>query len=246
MSYAMSYRVNLAKNDKEGTSSGELLAKEIHSFFRIKSRLHFDIATVFENYESQTSEHYTPDIDSSIGRLDYNEGVLQENHINQDEINQNSDTYSVENQINESRSFLLNTNTLDFLKLIKEEDFEFGYISRSEQLLRTNLNKNALATRNWLNEIFIKYFSDHQVIVGILRIISRFEPKEVFPQGQTIALAALSHRNSEIKELGIRAFEQWSSQESLNILREVEVDKPWLKEYLSNVIQDLSEQLCHT
>lgn len=153
---------------------------------------------------------------------------------------------STENRLNKARSSTLDKKySRGFISLLKEEDFEFGYTTRSEKILNEQLAINALATRNWLNEIFIKNFHDHSIIIGILRIIGRFEPSAIFPQGQTIALAALSHTNDEIKELGIRAFEKWCSVESLEILKSLSFDSPWLKEYLEDVISDFEEQLCH-
>jgi hypothetical protein len=151
---------------------------------------------------------------------------------------------STENKINKNRQLKLSQNlTNDFISIIKEENFEFGYKTRSEELLREQLKINELATRNWLNEIFIKYFKDQSVIIGIMRILSRFEPREIYPQGQTMAIAALAHSNDEIKELGIRAFENWPLPESLNILKNLDVSANWLKEYLEDVIQDLEEEL---
>ena len=156
------------------------------------------------------------------------------------------DDSSTENKINEARVKKLdNQLTQELIYLLKEEDFEFGYKTRSEQLITEQLQINALATRNWLNEIFLKYYSDETVIIGILRIIGRFDPLHIFPQGQTIALAALTHKNDEIKELGIRAFEQWCSVESLNILKKLDLEKNWLQEYVTDVINDFEEQLCH-
>lgn len=152
---------------------------------------------------------------------------------------------STENRLNKTRSSILDKNyTRTFVNLLKEEDFEFGYSTRSEDMLNEQLKINALATRNWLNEIFIKNFHDQSVIIGILRIIGRFEPSIIFPQGQTIALAALSHSNDEIKELGIRAFEKWCSLESLEILKSISTNASWLNEYIDEVIIDFEEQLC--
>ncbi|MFY7665980.1 hypothetical protein [Flavobacterium sp.] len=152
---------------------------------------------------------------------------------------------SSENKINGNREeHLRKIFTPKFLTLIKEEDFEFGFTSRSEELIRSQLKINALATRNWLNEIFINYFDNEVVLIGLLRVISRFEENIIFPQGQTIALAALSHSNDEIKELGIRSFEKWCSVDSLNILRKLNLNSSWLQEYVNEVITDLEEQLC--
>lgn len=154
-------------------------------------------------------------------------------------------TSSSENKINRNREEYLRKHiTPKFLSLIKEEDFEFGFISRSEELIASQLQINALATRNWLNEIFINHFDNEVVLIGLLRIIGRFDESLIFPQGQTIALAALSHSNDEIKELGVRAFEKWCSAESLSILKKLNLNSVWLQEYVNDVINDLEEQLC--
>lgn len=154
---------------------------------------------------------------------------------------------SSENKINFNREdYLRSKITPEFLNLLKDEDFEFGYKTRSEMLIVEQLNTNALATRNWLNEIFLKHFHDESIVIGILRIIGRFDQEIIFPQGQTIALAALSHESDEIKELGIRAFEKWGTVESLNILKKVKSDSKWLQDYIDQVTSDLEAEICHT
>lgn len=151
---------------------------------------------------------------------------------------------SSENYINQRRDeHLKKYITPKLISLLKDEDFEFGYISRSEELIREQLNINALATRNWINEIFISNFDNEIILMGILRIIGRFDESQIFPQGQTIALAALSHKNDEIKELGVRAFEKWNSIESLAILKKLNFDKTWLQDYVTEVIHDIEEEI---
>lgn len=152
---------------------------------------------------------------------------------------------SSENKTNLRREEILKkevTNTL--INCLVEEDFEFGYKVRSEQIIREQFSINALATRNWLNEIFIENFHNEKVLIGILRIIGRFDEEIIFPQGQTMALAALVHENNEIKELGIRAFENWNSVNSLQILKKVKAESKWLQDYLNQVIEYLNEELC--
>lgn len=151
---------------------------------------------------------------------------------------------SSENLINQRRDdHLKKYVTPRLISLLKDEDFEFGYISRSEELIREQLNINSLATRNWINEIFISNFDNEIILMGILRIIGRFDESLIFPQGQTIALAALSHKSDEIKELGVRAFEKWNSIESLAILKKLNFDKVWLQDYVTEVIHDIEEEI---
>jgi len=157
----------------------------------------------------------------------------------------NTDVKVTENDINNSREYFLNKNlSPELINLINEEDFEFGFISRSEELINNQLEINDLATRNWLNELFISNFNNDGILIGLLRIIGRFDQEIIFPQGQTMALAALSHRNDEIKELGIRAFENWASENSIEVLKNTNIELDWLNKYKNEVISDLENELC--
>lgn len=157
----------------------------------------------------------------------------------------NTDVKVTENDINNSREYFLREKVSpELINLINEEDFEFGFVSRSEELINKQLEINDLATRNWLNELFISNFKNDGILIGLLRIIGRFDQEIIFPQGQTMALAALSHRNNEIKELGIRAFENWASENSIQVLRNTNIELDWLNEYKNEVISDLEVELC--
>ncbi len=148
---------------------------------------------------------------------------------------------STENKINNVRLSDLKDKTKDFLHLLKEEHFEFGFTSRSEEFIKSYLRINALATRNWINDIFIQNFHEEAILIGVLRILGRFEPSEIFPQGQTMAMAAFNHKTDEVKELGVRAFESWGGESSSRILKSISLDTAWLKEYVDQVIADLDE-----
>lgn len=132
------------------------------------------------------------------------------------------------------------TTTEKLLVALRNEDFEFGFTSYSESIVEEQLVLNKLATRNWLNELFVSHFGETKILVGLLHIISRFSELEMHPQGPTMALAALSHRHDEVQELAVRAFEHWGSLKSLEVLKHVHVGTGWLQKYINQVVEDLS------
>lgn len=132
-----------------------------------------------------------------------------------------------------------------FLEVIRDAEFEFGYDSAVDDFLRERLAENALATKDWLNSLFIENFADPQVASGILRVIAHLDYQAIAPQGPTIALAALSHKSLEVRECGIRAFENWGTLESLNILRNLKCPEDWMAIYARQVAADLEERLLH-
>ena len=151
-----------------------------------------------------------------------------------------------ENEIMENRLIYLKKEVTPlFVSLLKYEDFEFGKKSESIKIIQKELKTNRIATINWLNELYVKYFSkDEKVLIGILRVLEYFNEKVFYPNSYTIALSSLVHKNDEIKEIAIRIFENWASINSYEVLKNVQIETPWLKSYIREVLKDLEEELC--
>ena len=155
----------------------------------------------------------------------------------------NSSTYEWENILNKRRLRQFKENyTKELLWIISEQDFEYGFDSSADLFVRGLMEQNDVVTKEWLNSVYIAQFHDIDVVIGLLQVISHLQYFEIYPQGPTMALAALSHANSEVRECGIRAFESWGTIESLKVLRNVECPESWMQEYLSQVIHDLEEE----
>ena len=61
--------------------------------------------------------------------------------------------------------------------------------------------------------------------------MSAFSYEVLLPYAPTLALAALSHCDEEVREGGIRAFEQWGHPSGINILRYTKTSWKWLEDY---------------
>jgi hypothetical protein len=131
------------------------------------------------------------------------------------------------------------TDTL--LHLIREEIFEYGMENAADIFVQEHLKNNPFITKNCINSIFLKNFANIGVTTGLLRIIAHLDYTEIEPTGPTIAVAALSHENAEVRESGIRAFENWEDISSLEYLKHIKCKEQWLQDYLEQVIIDLEE-----
>jgi len=134
-------------------------------------------------------------------------------------------------------------HTRELFRIIREQDFEYGFDSSADVFVRKLMEQNSVVTKEWLNTVFIEYSHDTKIIIGLLQVISHLEYFEIYPQGPTMALAALAHTDSEVRECGIRAFENWGTIDSIDVLRNVEYPEKWLQEYVAQVISDLEEEL---
>ena len=81
------------------------------------------------------------------------------------------------------------------------------------------------------------------VLLGVLRIIARLDYQEVIPEGRAMASMAVSHKDTEVQECGVRAFESWGTVECLMDLETVKVSTKWLQEYIDEVVLDLRKDV---
>jgi hypothetical protein len=149
----------------------------------------------------------------------------------------------MENNIPIIKEYLKNKVSSLFISLVKSEDFEFGQKSESIKLVDNELKENRVATQNWLNDLYLQYFStDDTILIGILRVIGYFDEEVLSPVSNTIVLASLN-KSDEIKELCVRILENWGSLKSYEILKDIKTDTKWLQAYINQVIKDIEKDL---
>jgi hypothetical protein len=154
---------------------------------------------------------------------------------------------SEENYLNEIRQKQQkNEFERKLISCIIDQHFEYGITSKSDIFIMNQMNINKLVTKSLLNELFVKNFENPSILIGILQVVSRIAHDKINPEGQVMALAALTHKNFEVRECGIRCFENWVSQTSLTILKNISTEPKWLQDYLETVITNIEEELCHT
>lgn len=133
--------------------------------------------------------------------------------------------------------------TKQLISLIRGDHFEYGCSSYSEIFVEELLKHQPIITMQLLNEIMLEYFSQTKIVVGILHILSHLDYETVYPQGQTMAGMALSHQSVEVREMAVKAFENWGNAHSVIFLKSVRIEEKWLSDYVSQLISDLEEEL---
>lgn len=149
-----------------------------------------------------------------------------------------------ENYVNRRRLLQLKKEfTPQFIHLIVDSDFEYGIESSVDVFIRNQIKQNWLATKSCLSEIFVEHFGHPTILIGLLRVVSRLSYFEICPEGPIMAVAALSHADIEVRECGIRAFENWSNLHSLKVLENLQVSPPWLQDYVRRVVRDIRKEV---
>ncbi|MBD3267528.1 hypothetical protein GF373_12745 [bacterium] len=129
----------------------------------------------------------------------------------------------------------------NFIQVIHKSNFEFGFHSQADEFVQQALKQYGVYARDWINDLFIRKFDDSFLLSSILRVIAHFDYNQMYPQGITMAIAATTHSDIEVRECGIRCFESWEKPDNLRILRKLTFTEGWLNEYLQDVIRDLEK-----
>ena len=179
-----------------------------------------------------------------VAIVQHGEGTEEGVRIEREILNIAASDISLEISLNRQRMGRFRAEfSTRLLRLLREQDFEYGVDTPADELVRKSFSENRSIAKQWLNQLFVENYGDKVVLTGILRVLSHFEYQEVAPQGPTMALAALVNVSPEVRECGIRAFENWSTLQSLEVLKNVKCEEEWLNDYLQQVIAELKEEL---
>lgn len=181
--------------------------------------------------------------------------------LNIEKENQNSDTLGFSSLVTYNKMFISNTKgfkginetfkrlqneilsaeTIKLTNILEREEIEFGFESESEKYFNELYDKVGIIADNVLSNIYLNEIGNNKILKSILYIISGLN-KERTDNLAMIPLVAIGNSDIEVKELGVRCFESWDNPKYINVLKEIDVNIGWLKEYINDVIHDLEEQ----
>ncbi len=130
-----------------------------------------------------------------------------------------------------------------FLNVIKHEELEEGYLSKSEILYKEIAKKYGyVLASNFINAIY-KYGIQHndlKVLLSILKIISNISNENEIDNFSIIAISLFKYNNIEIIDEAISCFEKWGRKEDAELLKNFEEpSQQWLAEYYRETISYL-------
>ena len=206
----------------------------------------------FKKYSTSIlNELINNDINYLGNKKDFLDNYSESNEKNSlTDFSEDSSSLSDSKKINSQKELLIHACSSDtesiksffldnLLKLIQENELDYGYRSQAEDFVREGIDKYDVFAKCWINDFFLNNFDNSHIASSVLRIISHFNYEEIYPEGVTMAVAATRHCNIEVQDCGIRCFENWESPANLPLLKNLTFTETWLSDYLSNVIRDL-------
>jgi len=138
-----------------------------------------------------------------------------------------------------SHNFLRNTRELElisrchlrFVMVARNEEIEYGFVSASERLMKEMFQEFPDSIGAIAQGIFLLEIDKPAVLISLIKAISAIPYAAMWPYSQMIAISALANANEEVREAGIRAFEQWEHPDGIKLLKSTTTALSWLEEY---------------
>ena len=125
--------------------------------------------------------------------------------------------------------------------LLKNDIYEPGTVTELQIYVEKQLKKNKEKTQSILQSIYLENFEHTSLFVNLLQVISQIEYKMIEPAGPIMALAATRHKDCEVREYGLRCYENWEDAACLPVLKSLYFEEKWLQNYLDMLIADFEE-----
>lgn len=125
--------------------------------------------------------------------------------------------------------------------LLKNDIYEPGTVTELQLYVEKQLKINKEKMQSVLQSIYLEEFGCISLFVNLLQVISQIEYKMIEPAGPIMALAATRHQNCEVREYGLRCYENWEDAACLSLLKSLHFEEKWLQNYLEMLIADFEE-----
>ncbi|KSV58798.1 hypothetical protein [Acetivibrio ethanolgignens] len=127
------------------------------------------------------------------------------------------------------------------ISLLKNDIYDPGTVTELQLYVENQLKIDKEKTQSVLQSIYLEEFEHTSLFVNLLQVISQIEYKMIEPAGPIMALAATRHWDCEVREYGLRCYENWEDPACLSVLKALYFEEKWLQNYLEMLIADFEE-----
>lgn len=127
--------------------------------------------------------------------------------------------------------------------IIKNDDIEFLEYCRLEDFLEKTIivfGDNDIG-QSLIRKYFLKNFKYDYKLISVLHAVSHLDYKLVSDSGPFMASMCLNHKNLEVREFALKAFENWQSKDTLDFLHNISFEQQWMQEYLVKIIRYIED-----
>lgn len=127
--------------------------------------------------------------------------------------------------------------------IIKNDDIELLEYCNLEGFLEKTIKvfKNDDLGQSFIRKYFMDNFKYDHKLISLLHAISHLDYELVSDSGPYLAGMCLNHKNLEVREFALKAFENWQSKDTLDYLQNIAFEQQWMQEYLVKIIRYIED-----
>ena len=151
---------------------------------------------------------------------------------------------NITEQFKNMQESIMNREIPILSKLLSETLFDAGYESLAEQYFEKISFQYGIVADTVLQNIYLNHMYDDQYLLKHLLFIVANLPENKRSNLEIIPLAGISNPDIEIQDLSVKCFEAWEDNRHLPTLIKLrdKTDIEWFRDYINEVIEELSEQ----
>lgn len=121
---------------------------------------------------------------------------------------------------------------------LRWEELKSGESNKLEDIIQNLINLTSQKeTLTWLNEMYLKHNENALFVCTLFHTISHMDYADVLPNGPTMAMASLNHKDERVVGYAVKSFFNWNSKNALRYLRSNEPKIDWVKKEWNNTIK---------
>ena len=146
-------------------------------------------------------------------------------------------------EIDKIRKQIIDQYKIEIRSIIQNDNFEDGFYSQSEIFIDDQLtDENISYIKSALNELYLECIKNSHVLTGIMLMAGRVSYDKASPELPTMAIGLLQHKDDDVRDRAIQAFERWNSKKGLGVLESLRCEKAWMQRYVDKVIEYIKRE----
>lgn len=117
-------------------------------------------------------------------------------------------------------------------------DLRIGEVNEMENVIRNLMSMSSQNdTLTWLNQLYLDHNRNALFVCTLFHTLSHMEYEEIIPQGPTMAMASLNHEDDRVIGYAIKAFSNWNSKKTIELMKTNVPNIPWAKKEWNRVLE---------
>lgn len=186
-----------------------------------------------------TNENEIQNIKTYIFSTDMSNTILDFEQNLMDDCSLSSNSTFSEKKYKRNRQREIEFQKNKVFAMLKSENVIVGYSSETERYLEYLISQDKDIVKNIFQIIIHNEFDNPIILQKAIEVFSNLNDEDLNPSFSLVLIATINHKNINVQEASIAAFEKWDNKSNITLLKNINYTTPWIKDYADSVVEYL-------